>query len=313
MAELFESGTLVDDGGTLNAPNSNANSLNEDEALGELIGIILALKDGPFWDDNLRLAYDAYVAENKAQFVAYVKKSKFYQNFNKTARDRAIVKKEQFGVWTQDLNKYKLEQKKRLVSAGIQWTPTIERQVESAYDLGLDNNTLDTIIIKGKDFGKIGGATLGDIDSLKAFADTYGVLDMYNDTYWNDKKEKLFLGEITSGDIEADIKNMAAQTYPGFAKGFATGQSLTSQTGYILNTVSKITGIPTSQLKYNDPMVTAWLQWKDPKTNEFSQPPQYLVEQGTKEKFFDLYARTPSGTAYIDGLTVKMLQDMGLM
>lgn len=309
----FESGTLVDDGGTLNAPNSNPNSLNEDEALGELIGIILALKDGPFWDENLRLAYDAYVAENKAQFVAYVKKSKFYQNFNKTARDRAIVKKEQFGVWTQDLNKYKLEQKKRLVSAGIQWTPTIERQVESAYDLGLDNNTLDTIIIKGKDFGKIGGATLGDIDSLKAFADTYGVLDMYNDTYWNDKKEKLFLGEITSGDIEADIKNMAAQTYPGFAKGFGTGQSLTSQTGYILNTVSKITGIPTSQLKYNDPMVTAWLQWKDPKTNEFSQPPQYLVEQGTKEKFFDLYARTPSGTAYIDGLTVKMLQDMGLM
>lgn len=293
--------------------NVDTNALDNDAALGELIGIILALKDGPFWDDNLRLAYDAYVAENKAQFIAYVKKSKFYQNFNKTARERAITKKEQFGVWEQDLNKYKLEQKKRLVAAGIQWTPKIEKQVESAYDLGLDNNTLDTIIIKGKDFGKIGGATLGDIDALKQFAEQYGVLEMYNDSYWNDKKEKLFLGETTAEDIQADIKNMATQTYPGFAKGFASGQSLAAQTGYILGTISKVTGLPVSDLSYNDPMVAAWLQWKDPKTNEFSQPPQYLVEQGTKEKYFDLYARTPSGTAYLDGLTLKVLQDMGLM
>ena len=54
-------------------------------------------------------------------------------------------------------------------------------------------------------------------------------------------------------------------------------------------------------------------EYKDPKTGAFTRPPQYLVEQGTKEKYFDLYAKTPSGTAYLDGLTLKVLQDMGLM
>ena len=291
------------------AENPN-NPLQDDAAVAEFVSLILALKS---IDPDLEAAYQAYVVGNKALVIANVKKSKFFQNFNATARQRAITKKEQPGVWTQDLSKYKLQQKKRLVAAGIQWTSAVEKQVESAYDLGLDNDTLDTLIIKAKDFTGIGGAQLGNIDTLKAFAQEYGVADMYNNAYWEDKKQKLFLGETTLEDIQADIKNMAKQTYPGFSKGFDSGQSLNAQAGYVLNTISKITGLPTSSLQFSDPMVAPWLQWKDPKTNEFSQPPQYLVEQGTKEKFFDLYAKTPSGTAYLDGLTVKVLQDMGLM
>lgn len=289
---------------------TETNPLENDAAVADLVSLILALKS---IDPDLEAAYQAYKVGNKALVIANVKKSKFYQNFNVTARQRAITKKEQFGVWTQDLNKYKLEQKKRLVAAGIQWTPSIEKQVENAYDLGLDNNTLDTLIIKAKDFGKIGGAQLGSIDALKEFADSYGVLNMYNDAYWNTQKERLFLGEITVDDIQNDIKDMAKQVYPGFAAGFDSGQSLAAQTGYIKNTVARVTGMDPSALKYDDPMVSTWYQYKDPKTGQFTRPPQYLVEQGTKEKYFDLYARTPSGTAYLDGLTLKVLQDMGLM
>jgi hypothetical protein len=307
VAGPFNTGNVIDGG---DSPVNEVNPLEGDAAIADLVSLILALKS---IDPDLEAAYQAYIVGNKALVIANVKKSKFYQNFNKTARERAIIKKEQFGVWTQDLNKYKLEQKKRLVAAGIQWTPSIEKQVESAYDLGLDNNTLDTIIIKAKDFGKIGGAQLGSIDALKEFADSYGVLNMYNDSYWNTQKEKLFLGEITSDDIQNDIKDMAKQVYPGFAAGFDVGQSLAAQTGYIKNTVAKVTGIDPNALKYDDPMVSAWYQYKDPKTGAFTRPPQYLVEQGTKEKYFDLYAKTPSGTAYLDGLTLKVLQDMGLM
>lgn len=291
-------------------PPAETNPLENDAAVAELVSLILALKS---IDPDLEAAYQAYKVGNKALVIASVKKSKFFQNFNAIARQRAITKKEQLGVWTQDLNKYKLEQKKRLVAAGIQWTPAIEKQVESAYDLGLDNNTLDTLIIKAKDFGKIGGAQLGSIDALKQFADEYGVSSMYNDSYWNTQKEKLFLGEITAEDVQNDIKDMAKQVYPGFASGFDVGQSLAAQTGYIKNTVAKVTGIDPSALKYDDPMVATWYQYKDPKTGAFTRPPQYLVEQGTKEKYFDLYARTPAGTSYLDGLTVKVLQDMGLM
>jgi len=78
--------------------------------MADLIAIVLALKS---IDGNLQLAYNAYVAKNKAQFIAYVKASKFYQDYNASARQRAIAEKEQPGVWQQDKNKYVEEQKQR--------------------------------------------------------------------------------------------------------------------------------------------------------------------------------------------------------
>lgn len=287
-----------------------ANPLDTDATTADLIAIILALKSV---DDNLQKAYEAYLAGNKAEVIARVKASKFYTDFNATARARATAAKEQPGVAAQDKNAYILKQKKRLAQAGIQWSPTVQKSVESGYDLGLDDNSLDAMIIKAGQFGKIGGSPVATVDSLKMFADSYGVAGLFSTSYWDGIKQKLFLGEITGEDIQQEIKDMAKNTYPGFAQGFDLGQSLDYQTGYIKNTVAKVVGLDPTSLRPDDPMVATWYQWKDPKTGAFTRPPQYLVEQGTKEKYFDLYARTPNGKSYLDGLTVKVLQDMGLM
>lgn len=287
-----------------------ANPLDTDPTTADLIGIILALKSV---DDNLAKAYEAYNAGNKAAMIGFVKASKFYTDFNATARARATAAKEQPGVAAQDKNAYILKQKKRLAAAGIQWSPSVQTQVEKGYDLGLDDNSLDAMIIKAGSFGKIGGNPIAQVDALKQFADSYGVAGLYGQSYWDGIKQRLFLGETTADDIQTEIKDMAKNTYPGFAQGFDLGQSLDYQTGYIKNTVAKVTGMDPTSLRPDDPMVAAWYQYKDPKTGAFTRPPQYLVEQGTKEKYFDLYARTPNGRSYLDGLTVKVLQDMGLM
>ena len=70
------------------AENPN-NPLQNDAAVAEFVSLILALKS---IDPDLEAAYQAYVAGNKALVIANVKKSKFFQNFNATARQRAITK-----------------------------------------------------------------------------------------------------------------------------------------------------------------------------------------------------------------------------
>lgn len=288
-----------------------ANANVNDTEYADLISVVLALKD---LDPNLKLAWEESQkpTKNRAKIIALVKASKFYQSYNSAARQRAISKTEQPGVWAQDRDKYKLAQKKRLVAAGITWSPAVERQVESAYDLGLDDNALDNLIIKAKAYGKIGGEQLTNIDTLKSIADSYGVIDLFDNKYWDKQKERLFLGETTGADIENDIKNLAKQAYPAFAAGFDAGKSLDLQAGYIKNIVATTRGLDPNAIKWNDPSIVKWLSFRDAKSGQFVAPTVQEVRTGTREQYFDEFAGQAEGKAYIDGLSRKILQDMGL-
>lgn len=282
-----------------------------DTEYADLISIVLALKD---LDPNLKLAWEESQkpTKNKAKIIALIKGSKFYQSYNAAARQRAISKAEQPGVWAQDRDKYKLAQKKRLIAAGIAWSPAVERQVESAYDLGLDDNALDSLIIKAKGYGKIGGEQLANIDTLKSVADSYGVIDLFDNKYWDKQKERLFLGETTGADIENEIKNMAKQAYPAFAAGFDAGKSLDLQAGYIKNIVASTRGLEPNAIKWNDPSIIKWLSYRDAKTGQFVMPTVQEVKSATREQYFDEWASQSEGRTYLDGISMKILQDMGL-
>jgi hypothetical protein len=285
--------------------------------MADLIAIVLALKG---IDDNLKLAYEAYVAKNKAKFIAFVKASKFYQDYNSTARQRAISEKEQPGVWKQDKDKYVEEQKQRIIAAlgPSAWNATIQKQVEDAYSLGFsntarDNNILDKLVASAINFKKVGGAGVTSINDLKAFADSYGVSQLLDNKYWDGQSQRLFLGETTAADIQEDIKTKAISAFPAFAAGFQAGKSLDIQAGWIKSLVAKNTGVDPNSLRWDDPSVAPWLGYRDPKTGQYVVPSLEEVQVGTRTKYFDAFANTPEGTAYLDGLTVKALQDMGLM
>jgi hypothetical protein len=316
MAGPINTSSTIDTSSPTEVPTATGFTADTAE-MADLIAIVLALKS---IDENLQKAYDAYIAKNKAQFIAYVKASKFYQDYNSTARTRAIAEKEQPGVWQQDKDKYVEEQKQRIIAAlgAGAWNATVQKQVEDAYSLGFsnsarDNNILDKLVASAIDFKKAGGAGITSINELKQFADSYGVSGLFGDKYWEDQNSRLFLGETTGADIQEDIKTQAINAYPAFAAGFQAGKSLDLQAGWIKAIVAKNTGVDPNSLRWDDPAVSPWLGYRDAKSGQYVVPSIEEVQTGTRAKFFDAFANTPEGTSYLDGLTVKALQDMGLM
>ena len=285
---------------------------NLDAETAALLSMVIALKD---IDDNLQKAYEEYMkpTRNMAVIIGLIKNSEFYRNFNSLARTRRITQAEQRGVWEQDREKYKTEQKKRLVAAGIAYTDDVAKQVESAYDLGLDDDVLDKLIIATGKFGAITGTTGTSIESLQNFANSYGVGSLFNQNYWDEQKQNMFLGISNPQSIKDDIKEKAINAYPAFANGFAENKSLNVQAGWIKSLVGQQLGLDPNSLGFDDPRVEPFLGYKDPKTGLQVVPSILDVRTETRKNNFNEFAKTPEGTSYIDGLTVKMLQDMGLM
>ena len=287
-------------------------NVNLDAETAALVAMIIALKD---IDDNLKKAYEEYMkpTRNMAVIIGLVKNSKFYQNFNATARARRIAQAEQPGVYAQDKEKYKTEQKKRLAAAGITWNTDVEKQVENAYDLALDDDVLDQLIVATGKFGKITGAAGATIEDLQDFANSYGVGSLYDKKYWDEQRRDMFLGVTNAQKIQEDIKQRAIDAYPAWAKGFAENKSLNTQAGWIKSLVAQQLGVDPNSLTFDDPTVAPFLNYKDPKSGQQVIPSLLEVRTQTRSKYFDQFAKTPEGTAYLDGLTVKVLQDMGLI
>ena len=287
-------------------------NVNLDAETAALVAMIIALKD---IDDNLKKAYEEYMkpTRNMAVIIGLVKNSKFYQDFNALARTRRITQAEQPGVYAQDKEKYKTEQKKRLAAAGIAWNTDVEKQVESAYDLALDDDVLDKLIIATGKFGKITGAAGATIEDLQDFANSYGVGSLYDKKYWDEQRRDMFLGITNAQKIQEDIKQRAIDAYPAWAKGFNENKSLNTQAGWIKSLVAQQLGIDPNSLTFDDPTVAPFLNYKDPKSGQQVIPSLLDVRTQTRTKYFDQFAQTPEGRSYMDGLTVKVLQDMGLI
>ncbi len=287
-------------------------NVNLDAETAALVAMIIALKD---IDDNLKKAYEEYMkpTRNMAVIIGLVKNSKFYQDFNALARTRRITQAEQPGVYAQDKEKYKTEQKKRLAAAGIAWNTDVEKQVESAYDLALDDDVLDKLIVATGKFGKITGAAGATIEDLQDFANSYGVGSLYDQKYWDEQRRDMFLGVTNAQKIQEDIKQRAIDAYPAWAKGFNENKSLNTQAGWIKSLVAQQLGIDPNSLTFDDPTVAPFLNYKDPKSGQQVIPSLLDVRTQTRTKYFDQFAQTPEGRSYMDGLTVKVLQDMGLI
>ncbi len=287
-------------------------NVNLDAETAALVAMIIALKD---IDDNLKKAYEEYMkpTRNMAVIIGLVKNSKFYQDFNALARTRRITQAEQPGVYAQDKEKYKTEQKKRLAAAGIAWNTDVEKQVESAYDLALDDDVLDKLIVATGKFGKITGAAGATIEDLQDFANSYGVGSLYDQKYWDEQRQDMFLGVTNAQKIQEDIKQRAIDAYPAWAKGFNENKSLNTQAGWIKSLVAQQLGIDPNSLTFDDPTVAPFLNYKDPKSGQQVIPSLLDVRTQTRTKYFDQFAQTPEGRSYMDGLTVKVLQDMGLI
>lgn len=262
-------------------------------------------------DPMLKKALEAYKAENTSLFESYVLQSDFYKNNNSTARQRKVAQSQQPGVAQNDLNNYLLTTKKRLISSGVAWNSDVEKIVTNGYWMGMTDTQLDDSIATSKKIAMTGGGTAGDaINSLKLSANSYGVADLLGNDFWSAKQQSLFSGTSTTTDIENEIKNLAASTYPAYAEGIKNGVAMNAQASNVIQTVARYLELDPNSLTFNDPRVRKIMQYTDPTTKQPAIMPQWLVEKTVKSD--PAWAYTNNARDTIDSLQLQVFKDWGL-
>ena len=261
---------------------------------------------------ELKNVYELFKADNTAGALEALYKTSYYQTLSSTVKQREKQKLEQPAVYADSLDKYKIAARKRLVASGIRIdTATFDTLVEKAYATGMDDNQLDQAIATSGKITGFGGGVLGDTTSLKAYAASFGVNTLLNDTYWNQKSKDLFSGTITNEDIQQEIRNLSASAYPAWADGIMAGKSMDSQTSYIKQTIATYLEKDPNTINYDDPLMKQWTQYIDPQTNKPAQAPQWMVAKGVKST--DEWLLTNNARDSIDSLSYKVLKDWKLV
>jgi hypothetical protein len=190
-AKLARSGiaSLTDEEKKMLGITAAADDLDAAKALGENIstaasyGISEALFNDPIYGAEIKAIYELFKANKPGPALEALFKSKYYTELSSTVRNRMKTKMEQPGQFTDDLNKYKISARKRLVTAGIKVDQQeFDKLAVTAYERGLSDNQFDELIkFSGKITG-FGGNILGDTSSLKTYANSFGV----GFVYWSD-------------------------------------------------------------------------------------------------------------------------------
>lgn len=261
---------------------------------------------------ELNYVYELFKSGQKTKAVEELFKTGYYQNTNSVVKARGKMRLEQLPAYQNEVEKYKLTARKRLVNSGVKIDDaTFNALAEKAYADGLDDNQFDqSVIATGKITG-FGGNVLGDTSTLKTFANSFGVSSLLNDKYWSGKSAQLFAGTTTTEDIEQEIKTLAASAFPAYADGIMNGVSLNVQASNIIQTVATYLELDPEGLSYQDDTVRKMLQYIDPATGKPGKMPQWLAEQTVKSD--PRWPKTKNAQNTLDTLTRKVASDFGLV
>jgi len=258
---------------------------------------------------ELVAVFNLFKAENIPGALDALYKTSYYRDLSSTVKSRDKLKLEQPKVWADAFDKYKLAAQKRLVASGIQIdNATFDALINKAYSTGLDENQLDQAILTSGKITGFGGNVLGDTTTLKTYASEYGVNNLLNDAYWNQKSKDLFAKTITLDDIQKEIRTLSASAYPAYATGIAAGQSLSAQTSYIKQSIATFLEKDPDTIGYDDPLYKRITQYVDPTSQKPTIMPAWLVEKTVKES--PEWAFTKNAQESADTLGLRVLRDM---
>ena len=261
---------------------------------------------------ELQEVYDLFIAKDYTEARLKYFATNYYKNITETGKNRQGLKATARGQYDQLLDAYRLSQRKRLTGKGINLDDaTFNQLTEEGFDSGLDENQLDVKILNSGKLGTIGGTTLGAVNTLKTYADDYGVNQLLNKSWWDQKSMDLFAGKTTDDDIEEEIRNMSASAYAAYAPGIMAGRSLASQTSALKQTYANLYGVDPDTVQYNTKGFMKLLQYVDPKTKQPVPIPIWEAERVIKSEEDWLY--TPTATADFDRIGYNILKDWNLI
>lgn len=261
---------------------------------------------------ELKNVYALFKAGDEGAALEALFKTNYYRTSNSTVKTREKQKLEQPQVYADSVTKYKLAARKRLVNSGIQIdTATFDKVVEDAYARGLDDNQLDQAILSSNKITGFGGEILGDTASLKSYANSFGVNQLLNDSYWTQKSKDLFAGTVTTQDIQDEIKTLSASAYPAYADQILAGVSFDSQTSNVKQTIATFLEKDPTTITNDDKTFRMITQWVNPKTGQPEKMPQWLVEKTVKST--DEWGYTKNALATLDSMSRKVLEEWRLV
>ena len=261
---------------------------------------------------ELKNVYALFKAGDEGAALEALFKTNYYRTSNSTVKTRQKQKLEQPQVYADSVTKYKLAARKRLVSSGIKIdTATFDKVVEDAYARGLDDNQLDQAILSSNKITGFGGEILGDTASLKSYANSFGVNQLLNDSYWTQKSKDLFAGTVTTQDIQDEIKTLSASAYPAYADQILAGVSFDSQTSNVKQTIATFLEKDPTTITNDDKTFRMITQWVNPKTGQPEKMPQWLVEKTVKST--DEWGYTKNALATLDSMSKKVLEEWRLV
>jgi len=256
---------------------------------------------------ELQKVYDLYKAGDITQAELEYYKTSYYRNLTTTSKNRAQQKASQPGVYSQGLNTFKIEQRKRLISKGINLDEaTFNAVMQDAYDKGLDDNQIDLQAIT-KFKGTIGGTALGTVQTLEEYAKSFGM--SYSATTLNSWSQGIFAGTNTTFDIQEKIRRDAASAYPVFADDINKGTSVDALASAYKSSMATILEIDADTISYNDPTFRRALQYVGPDGKPAIKPIWQFEAELRQDPRWEL---TNNARATVDSLSLKVLRDFGL-
>lgn len=256
---------------------------------------------------ELQKVYDLFVAGDLTQAELEYYKSGYYKGLSTTSKTRAQQKATQPGVYTQGLEAFKVEQRQRLIAKGINLDATaFDSLMQDAYDKGLDNAQIDLQAV-AKFKGTIGGTTLGNVQTLKEYADQFGM--SYSQATLDSWSQGIFSGTNTVYDIQAKIRKDSASAYPVFAADIDKGTSLEALASAYKASMANILEIDADTIQYTDPTFRRALQYVGPDGKPAVKPIWQFEAELRQDPRWE---KTNNARATVDSLSLKVLRDFGL-
>jgi hypothetical protein len=259
---------------------------------------------------ELQGVYDLFVAGKFADARLRYYATNYYKNLGETASSRQANKASRPGVYAQEFDAWKQNQKLRLTQKGITVTPDIEAMLEASYLAGDTDLQLDLKVVNSGKVGTIAGTTLGQISALKARAYDQGVDTLLGSDYWSKVNEGLLTGSTTAADVEEYIKQTAMSAYPAYAKGIEAGRTFNLQTSALRQTIATTLEIDPNSIRNDNPVFKQLIGYVNPTTKQPEQIPLWEAEKMVKRRDEWMYTENARNT--FDSLARSVLKDMGV-
>ena len=261
---------------------------------------------------ELQKVYDLFILKDYTEARLQYFATDYYKNITETGKSRQGLKATARGQYDQLIDAYRINQRKRLIGKGINLDDaTFNKLTEEGFDSGLDENQLDVKILNSGKLGTIGGTTLGLVNTLKTYADDYGVNQLLNKSWWEQKSTDLFAGKTTDDDIEEEIRNMSASAYAAYAPGIMAGRSLASQTSALKQSYATLYGVDPDTVQWSNPTFMKLTQYVDPKTKQPVPIPLWEAEKIMKSQ--DDYLYTKNAQDSFNEIGASILRDWKVM